>query len=208
MAEVQFTRMEALRLKNKLKLAKKGHKVLKKKMDVLVMTLFDILKRLKGKQEVVLKGIREAEKALKLASLQYTEAELMIFAKYNQLTYQLTAEEKNIMGVKIPQFKFQYQEKVPYYPFLRSMKIDKIIKIYRGLILSLVELAEIQVSLKVLLQDLKKTKRRVNALDHIIIPKIESDIKLILQKLDEMERENFIKLKVLKDAAEKQEASS
>ncbi|NPA22423.1 MAG: V-type ATP synthase subunit D [Candidatus Micrarchaeota archaeon] len=206
MSEIQFTRMEALRLKNKLKLAKKGHKVLKKKMDVLVMTLFEILKKLKGRQEEVLKGIEEAEKALKLASLQYTEAELLLYAKYNAIEYELEAEERNIMGVKIPKFKFTFKERPPYYPFLRSMKLDKVIKIYRSLLYSLIELAEIQVSLKVLLKDLKKTRRRVNALDYVIIPRIEEDIKKILQKLDEMERENFIKLKVLKDAAQRQNA--
>jgi V/A-type H+-transporting ATPase subunit D len=200
MSELQYTRMELLRLKNRLNLANKGYNILKKKLDVLIINLFDLIKKLKQRQSKLLEKLNKAEYISKLAKEKFTLSEIDIIANYNKLDYSLDINTKNVMGVKVPIFKFQIKSDKVYYPYYRSIILGDMVKNYREIILEMIELAEIESSIKNLLREIKKTKRRVNSLEYIIIPKLKQDIRLVLSKLEEMERENFVKLKVIKDA--------
>ncbi|MCS7122620.1 MAG: V-type ATP synthase subunit D, partial [Candidatus Micrarchaeota archaeon] len=117
---------------------------------------------------------------------------------YNSLDYTLLISYRNIMGVKIPKIAITKRDKETYYPFIRSVSLGALAKINRELLDVLIDLTEIVASLKYILREIRKTKRRVNSLQYVIIPRIERDIETIRQKLEEMERENFVKLRSLK----------
>lgn len=197
-SDLQYTRMELLRLKNRLALARKGYSLLKKKLDVLITNLFELIKQFKQKQGEIDQNLRRSKEIAKIVSEEYTYAELEAVAKYNTLEYSLDIVYRNIMGVKIPKIRLNKNDRPIYYPFLRSISLGELVRLNRELINILIDITEITASLKYILREIKKTKRRVNSLQYVIIPKIERDIDIIKQKLEEIERENFVKLKSLK----------
>ncbi|MEM1970840.1 MAG: V-type ATP synthase subunit D [Candidatus Anstonellales archaeon] len=197
-SDIQYTRMELLRLKNRLILARKGYSLLKRKLDVLISHLFELIKKFKEKQAEVDRLIKNSKNIAKVVSEEYTYAELEAIAKYNAIDYSMDISYRNVMGVRIPKITLNRNDRAPYYPFLKSVSLGALVMQNRELINILIDLTEITASLKYILKEIKKTKRRVNSLQYVIIPKIERDIELIRQKLEEMERENFVKLKSLK----------
>lgn len=196
--EIQYTRMELLRLKNKLALAKKGYNLLKKKLDVLITQLFELIAKFKEKQTEISKLIEENKALSRIVSEEFTYAELESIAKYNRIDYNLTIDYKNIMGVRVPKITFEKKDKEFYYPFLRSISLGELAIKSRKLINIMVDTTEITAGLKYIMKEIKKTKIRVNSLQYVIIPKIERDMEQIKQKLEEIERENFVKLKSVK----------
>lgn len=196
--EVQYTRMELLRLKNRLALAKKGYSLLKRKLDVLISQLFELIKKFREKHAQIDELIILNRKLSRIVSEEFTYAELDAIANYNRLDYKLEIRYKNIMGVKIPKMIYEKKEKEFYYPFLRSISLGELSIKSRRLLDIIIDTAEITAGLKYILKEIKKTKIRVNSLQYVVIPKIEKDIEQIKQKLEEMERENFVKLKSVK----------
>lgn len=190
--------MELLRLKTRLNLARKGYGLLKKKLDVLVSHLFELMKKFKDRQSKIGGVVGESKEIAKIVSREFTHAELEAISNYNSLDYTLVIVYRNIMGVKIPKISMTEREREVYYPFLRSVSLGALAKINRELLDVLIDLTEIVAGLKYILREIRKTKRRVNSLQYVIIPKIERDIEMIRQKLEEMERENFVKLRSLK----------
>lgn len=196
--EVQYTRMELLRLKNRLALAKKGYSLLKRKLDVLISQLFELIKKFREKHAQIDELIILNRKLSRIVSEEFTYAELDAIANYNRLDYKLEIRYKNIMGVKIPKMIYEKKDKEFYYPFLRSISLGELSIKSRRLLDMIIDTAEITAGLKYILKEIKKTKIRVNSLQYVVIPKIEKDIEQIKQKLEEMERENFVKLKSVK----------
>ncbi len=202
--EIQYTRMELLRLKNRLNLAKKGYSLLKRKLDVLISQLFELMKRFKEKYAQIDELVSLNRKLSRLVSEEFTYAELDAIANYNRLEYRLDIRYRNIMGVKIPKMIYEKKDKEFYYPFLRSISLGELSIKSRRLLDIIIDTAEITAGLKYILKEIKKTKIRVNSLQYVVIPKIERDIEQIRQKLEEMERENFVKLKSVKKDEERE----
>ena len=105
--EVQATRMELLKLKGRVKLAKKGHSLLKRKRDALILELFRILKDAKDVRKQLYELFRKMGRALFYASISHTQDELELISSYFRMEYELDVREKNIMGVKIPEITFR-----------------------------------------------------------------------------------------------------
>ncbi len=200
---VNPTRMELLKIKNRIKLAKKGHQLLKKKRDVLVLEFMDILGRSTFIRERLEEKMRNAYQSLAVASVHHNvfEMENAILAVRKVAGISVTV--KNTMGVRIPVLKKTTVKKPlaarGYSIIGTSAKIDEAAENFEQALAIIVELAESEDALKKLIREIEKIKRRVNALEEVILPGLGRQARDITFRLDEMERESFFTLKLLKD---------
>lgn len=199
---VNPTRMELLKLKDKVKLAEKGHKLLREKRDALVMEFFNILEEARGVRKNAEDVMKEAFQTLVMAEavmgvIKTTEASMAVREAPG-----LNIESRNIMGVKVPVLRLaETSRKVPergYGLMDTSAVLDEAAAKFEEALKLVAKLAETEESIKMLAEEIESTKRRVNALENIVIPRLRATVKYIKMRLDEMERENFFKLKRIK----------
>ena len=192
------TRMELLKTKKRIKLAEKGYKLLKQKRDVLIMEFFSILKEIKQLRLNLSDKLSKAQKSLynAIAIEGALDIERLSLGLAQDVSLDFTSDK--VMGVKIPRLqdlKVNYQW--PGY-FDQSVELDNAIVKHRKLFPDLIKLAEKQLILKKVANEIKKTKRRVNALEYLTLPRLNHIKKSITFHLEELERENFSRLKVIK----------
>ncbi len=198
MPTIKPTRMELLLARKKLKLAEKGHKLLKQKRDILVLEFFQVLKEIKEFRKNISSDLINAQNSLYNA--QAIEGELNIERTALGLSAGASIElsSRSIMGVAIPVIKNIDVKHQWHGYFEQTLELDNAIKQYREIFPDLIKLMEKQLMLKHLAEEIKKTKRRVNSLEYLTIPRLENIKKLITFKLEELERENFSRLKRIK----------
>ncbi|WP_456484163.1 V-type ATP synthase subunit D [Methanopyrus kandleri] len=204
--DVNPTRMELLKLQDRIELAKKGHKLLKEKRDALIMEFFEMVKRASEIREQAVEKLMEAYS--KLAAAKVTVGEIGV-----ERASMATGEEikvdvgsRNVMGVVVPIIERVSEDggsKVVYGFADTSGALDEAMRAFTEAIDAVLELAEIEETLRLMAEEIERTKRRVNALEHIVIPRLENTEKYIEMKLDEQERENFVRLKRVKDLIER-----
>ena len=192
------TKMELLRIKRELKLAEKGHKLLKKKQDGLVIEFFKVLREIKNLRNVAGRGLKEAGKSLAFATAILGEADIERVAMGIAGDVNLEHSQKKFMGVNILNVT-DVKIKGGWVPHLEtSPDLDSAVVKYREMFPQIVKLAEKQLGLRNLADELRKTKRRVNALEYIIVPRLNKIRDIITFKLEEADRENFSRLKKIK----------
>ncbi|MFP4402523.1 MAG: V-type ATP synthase subunit D [Candidatus Nanoarchaeia archaeon] len=203
---VSANRSELLKLKDKTKMAQKGHNLLKKKRDGLIIDFFKLLEHSKDVREEMNKLYKKAQEEIKLARIHSYEIELKLLAKGAQGRALVNFQTKNIMGLSVPQIEslfkqrtFLEQQKTP----LASMHIRKTISAYDELLEKIIQVAEIETALIRLLQEIEKTKRRVNGLEFTIIPELQETQQYVQLVLDEQERDGLIALKKIKAKIDK-----
>ncbi len=203
-SNVNPTRMELTRQKKKLMTAKKGHKLLKDKRDELMRQFLDLVRENKRLREEVEAGIMEANKNFVLAgSLMSKEAVSVAFmAPKQEVT--LEVSEKNVMSVDIPVFESKMRTSDPndiysYGLAFTSSDLDDAVHSLAELLPKMLELAESEKSCQLMAAEIEKTRRRVNALEHVMIPRAQDNIKYITMKLDENERSSQVRLMKVKD---------
>ena len=200
------TRMELLKLKDREKLAVKGHSLLKEKRNALIMEFFNILERVKGSREGVETTLQEAYKDLSDAQMVMGDLAVKKSAMSVKESVNVEIESRSVMGVVVPLIESEIGQKNMVergYGFLEtSVKLDEAASKFEESIKLIIELAEIEKTIMLLAIEIESTKRRVNALEHIIIPKLENTVKYIEMRLEEMERENFVRLKMIKKTME------
>jgi V/A-type H+-transporting ATPase subunit D len=203
---VKPTRMELLKLKSKDKLAVKGHKLLKEKRDALIMEFFRIMDEARGAREKTDAYLASAFKALTLAQATLGTAKVAEVANATRSSADFETAFTNIMGVRVPVFQMgETGRKLTergYGLMDTSSQLDEAASLFEEALAAVVRLAEIEKSIMLLAKDIESTKRRVNALENILIPRLQKTIKYITLRLDEMERENFFKLKRIKAVME------
>lgn len=204
MADVKPTRSELLNLKKRIKLAKNGHSLLKKKRDGLIMEFFEILKKAKSLRSEMVQDYLVAINKMNIARTIESDLYLKSLALAITKTPVIEAETKNIMGIKVPQIeqKSEIQKVLTdrgYGIMTGSSVIDEAAHQYELVVEKAIKVSEIEISMKKLLEEIEKTKRRVNALEFAIIPKMEKTKEFIQLRLEEMERENIISLKHIKN---------
>lgn len=201
---VNPTRMELLKLKDREKLAIKGHGLLKEKRNALIMEFFSILDRVKGLRENVEKKLEQSFADLILAKTMMGDFEVRKAAMSVKGSLDISVDTRNIMGVTVPVIEYEDMKKSMtergYGLVDTSAKLDESSRGFEEVIKLILELSEIEMTVKLLAGEIESTKRRVNALEHIIIPRLENTVKYIEMRLEEMERENFVRLKMIKKA--------
>lgn len=201
---VNPTRMELSRLKKRLVTARRGHKLLKDKRDELMRQFLDLVRENKILREKVEKGITEANKSLVMARALNPEqiTDVAFMCPRQEVT--LNVGEKNVMSVEIPVFETKMRTADPadiyaYGLAYTSEELDSAIYELAGLLPEMLRLAEVEKATQMMAVEIEKTRRRVNALEHVMIPQYEATIKMITMKLDEAERSNTARLMKVKD---------
>lgn len=203
---VNPTRMELLKLKDREKLAVKGHGLLKEKRNALIMEFFNILERVKGSRDEVEKKMAEAFEDLTTAQIVMGDLAVKKAAVSVKESVKVDVDSRSVMGVVVPILEAETSQRNMVqrgYGFVdTSAKLDEAARKFEESINLILELAEIEKTIVLLAEEIESTKRRVNALEHIIIPRVENTVKYIEMRLEEMERENFVRLKMIKKAME------
>jgi len=196
------TRMELLKLKQRLGLAQKGYDLLKEKMDALVIEFFEVLRRIQEARAKALEQLSVAHRALSMCFAIVGTLETKQASREAKRELQVEISTRHIMGVAVPAVEVGDVERNVlirgYGLHMTSSVLDEASKEFERALKLLIELAELEESAFAVAREFEKTKRRVNALDYILIPRLKETIKFIMMRLDEMERENFSRLKRIK----------
>ena len=203
------TRMELLSLKNRTKLAVKGHGLLKEKRDALIKEFFDILDRVKGVREAAERSLKEANEALLEAQIAMGDLAVRKASLSVKESIDVDIKSRSVMGVSVPVTNVKMEERSIIdrgYSFSdTTIQLDEAAKKFEESIKFLIELGEVEKTIFLLAEEIEATKRRVNALEHIMIPRFENTEKYIDMRLQEMVRENFVRLKMIRSTIEKKD---
>ena len=202
--QVNPTRMELTRLKKKLVTAVRGHKHLKDKRDELMRQFLDKVRENKALREEVETALVSANQNFMLARAGMPDEMLntALLAPKQELT--ISAGTQNVMSVEIPDFDFKTrtpdQNDMYSYGFaFTTGDLDDAILSLSEVFPKMLKLAEVEKSCQLMAAEIEKTRRRVNALEHVMIPELQTNIKYITMKLDENERSTQIRLMKVKD---------
>jgi V/A-type H+-transporting ATPase subunit D len=203
---VKPTRMELLKLRKRVKLADKGHRLLKEKRDALISEFMVVIKEYKDARKKVEENLKGAYYNLLMAEVLLGSRDLEQISGITLRDINLDFMTKNIMGVSVPIMKIDNLIRRVHergYGFLSTnAKLDDAAKNFEESILLIVKLAEIEESVRRIAEEVEKTKRRVNALEYIVIPRLKATIKHIEMRMEEIERESFLRLKKIKASLE------
>lgn len=204
-AKVNPTRMELTRLKGRLKTATRGHKLLKDKSDEMIRQFMSLIKRNLALREEVEKGLKDALGRFMLAKAVSSEAEISEAVLVPGKKVKVKSGSKNVMSVEVPAFIVESGEGGETYPYSFASvtgELDGCIGVMGDLLPKLIELAEVEKTCNMLADEIEKNRRRVNALEFVMIPEFKETIKYITMKLDENERANTIRLMKVKSMIE------
>ncbi len=197
---VNPTRQEFLKLKIRLKAAQRGHKLLKEKRDGLMKSFMEIIREAKTLREKIEQELGQGFFSFIFASAKMRRSMISEALLAPSKTVSLTATTKNVMGVEVPRFQYNEQgEAICYDLATTSTSLDRALDIFSKSLQDMIKLAEIEHSAKLLAEEIEKTRRRVNALEHVFIPDIQETIKYIRAKLGEQERAATVTLMKVKD---------
>ena len=195
------TRMVLNQLKGRLKTVRRGHKLLKDKRDELMRQFMDVVKLNKQLRMKVEEGLTAAFSSLQVASAIMSPEMLEQALMYPRQSVELGMEFKNIMSVNVPRYSFHTKNNDPseIYPYGFAQTsgelddaLDKMARVFEDML----ELAQVEKTMQLLAEEIEKTRRRVNALEYVMIPELEGNIKYISMKLEE--NENSTKVRLLK----------
>ena len=184
------TRMVLNQLKGRLKTARRGHKLLKDKRDELMRQFMDVVRQNKVLRIRVEEGLTQAFASLQVASSIMSPEMLEQALLYPRQSVELGMDFKNIMSVNVPLYSYPYG-------FAQTSgelddALDKLARVFEDML----ELAQVEKTMQLLAEEIEKTRRRVNALEYVMIPELEGNIKYISMKLEE--NENATKVRLLK----------
>lgn len=201
MATVTPTRMVLNQMKGRLTTAQRGHKLLKDKRDELMRQFMDVVRRNKALRIKVEAGLTEAFAALSVAGSVMSPEMLEQSLLYPRQSVELGVEFNNVMSVNVPVYDFKTKSAdsgdiFPYGFAQTSGELDDAMSAISGVFEDMLELAQVEKTMQLLAQEIEKTRRRVNALEYVMIPEYQANIKYISAKL--AENENSTKVRLIK----------
>ncbi len=202
--QINPTRMELTRLKKKLSTALRGHKLLKDKRDELMRQFLDLARENMELRRQVEEGIRSANRNFVIARAGMSEQELSTALMAPRQEVSLKTGKQNVMSVDIPVFEYQTrtadENDIYSYGFaFTCADLDGAVRSLADVLPAMLRLAEVEKACQLMAAEIEKTRRRVNALEHVIIPETQQNIRYITMKLDENERSTQIRLMKVKD---------
>jgi V/A-type H+-transporting ATPase subunit D len=207
--DVKPTRKNLMQIEDRIELSERGHDTLEKKRDGLIMEFMDILDQAQDVREDLEADYQRAQRAIDMARTMEGDVAVRGAASALKEHPELTTQSKNIMGVVVPQIEStkvkKDLEERGYGVLGTSARIDEAAEAYEELLESIILAAEIETAMKKMLDEIEKTKRRVNALEFKLLPDLNENKEYIEQKLEEQEREEIFRMKKIKAKKEEEE---
>lgn len=205
MAEVRVnaTRMELLRQKKRLAMAQRGHRLLKQKRDELMHRFMELVEESRGLRERVEEALAQGFRSFLVARAEMAKEGLyaaLMTGGDSRGGSLLAVRMDSVMNVQVPRFALRDSREPYAYGFATtSAELDRALTAFAGVLPELLKLAEIEKAMELLAEEIETTRRRVNALEQILIPRLEQTIRFIYMALDEMERSSRAQLLRIKD---------
>ncbi len=202
---VNPTRMELKRLKTRLNTARRGHKLLKDKTDEMVRRFSEVIRETKKLREEVETEVYQVLSQFSVARSLMRKSEIALNFAMPTVSVELNCSVKNVMSVDVPSLSLKENrsaEKYPYSFIDVTSEADYAVKLVGEVLTKLIRLAEIEKTAEILADEIEKSKRRVNALEYVMIPDIEDTIKYITMKLEENDRSSRTRLMKVKSMLE------
>ena len=204
--DITPTRSVLIELKNKIKTTKNGYKIMKMKRDGLIIEFFDIMEKAKAMRGSVASDYETAMTKISIARAVDGEIAVKSAAYALKTEPKVKVGSKSIMGMMVPKVEAEVKhanlETKGYGVIATSAYIEEASTAFEKLLDTIIRAAEIETTMKKLLDEIEKTKRRVNAMEFKVIPELEDAMKFVKFRLEEMDRENTIRLKFLKGKGE------
>ena len=201
---VNPTRMELTRLKGKLKTAQRGHKLLKDKRDELMKQFLDTVRELRSLRSQVEEELMRVHSSFTVASALMSAQAMEQALMYPKQSVELTMTFKNVMSVNVPEYHYQTRtddtgDIFPYGFAATSGELDGAVAALGEVFQRMLKLAETEKAAHLMAEEIEKTRRRVNALEYVVIPETQENIRYITMKLDENDRSTTTRLMKVKD---------
>ena len=201
--------MELLSLRKKVKLAQRGHKLLKDKLDELMRQFKILIADYEGARQELEKELSVAYGEFLFARAAMSEPGLMDALRYPGAKAKVISSRRKIMNLELPVFDVTIEGNVRNYGmFDTPVELDEALRVYKELLPRIIKLAEQEKAISLLAREIDTTRRRVNALEYKLIPELEEAIRAIRLKLDEMERGNLTRLMKVKEMVDQKREKS
>jgi V/A-type H+-transporting ATPase subunit D len=199
---IKPTRMELLKLKQRVKLAERGRDLLKEKRDALVYEFFEVMRLVQDARRLANEAVADAHRSLSICYSTMGTQETRQVSTYTGREIEVSMGSRNIMGVVVPTLEVDSATREATqrgYSFVGgSIRLDRAAAAFEKSLNAIMDLASAEERARRVALELEKTKRRVSALDNVIVPRLQGSIRVIEDKLEELERENFSRLKKIK----------
>jgi V/A-type H+-transporting ATPase subunit D len=200
---VNPNRMELLRLRRRLQLARRGHKLLKDKQEELMRQFMALVGEAKRYRQQVEEELEKAYRSFFAARLEAFQPEIEEALSFSQKHIEFKTRIEPIMNLRVPSFECELTGEFGYGFLSSTGDLDHSLKILSVMLPRMVRMAQLEKRVQMLAAELERTRRRVNALEHILIPSLQETIKHIGDKLSELERGNLTRLMKVKDIVRK-----
>ncbi|HSV31831.1 MAG TPA: V-type ATP synthase subunit D [Atribacteraceae bacterium] len=196
---VNPNRMELMKLKTRLAMARRGHKLLKDKLDALIQNFVRIVRENRHLRTEVEREILKAFEAQNKASLMLTEADKELITVVSRQKIELKVGIKHVTGIRIPHFEVKVEGDPYTYGLVNTpAEIDAAFHSFFNVLARLIKLAEAEKIIELMAVEIEKTRRRVNALEYVLIPNLKETIKYINLKLEELARSQVVSIMRIK----------
>ena len=201
------TKTNLLKLRNDLKFAQQGHELLDQKRNILIIELLALVDQAAVFQDSVDKALAGAHESLQMAVFDMGKLRVQYLTGAVNIQTEITLGSRKVMGVSLPVIETSFKENPPYYsPMETVFWIDSSLQFFKETLRQLGKLAELKISVLRLANEVKKTIRKVNALEKIAIPDLKEIVGYIQNRLEENERDMFVLMKMVKENLEKKKA--
>ncbi len=198
--DVSPTRMEMLKLKKRLNVARRGHKLLKDKLEELIQRMLELVRSIRELREGVNSGLAAANTLMASARGKQFPGSVETALSASNRQVDISISQKRILSLTVPVFTIETRGRLYEYGFTQtSVNLDDAVKSFDEILEKIIALAEKEKTIELMAEEILKTRRRVNALEYVLIPSIETTIRYISMKLDEQERNTQMQLMRIKD---------